>query len=88
MPRVGRFKDIGGIFLISINYDQTILTFYCIMEQTPFVPPKSCLICSTAMQTTKTDERIIHECGRCGMSITIVLPAQRGKKANGDTAFR
>jgi hypothetical protein len=51
------------------------------MEQKPerLVPPKSCLICSVAMQATKTDERIVHRCERCGMIITIVLPAQRDK---------
>jgi hypothetical protein len=45
----------------------------------PLVPLKSCLICSVAMQATKTDERIVHKCERCGMIITIMLPAKRDK---------
>ena len=40
------------------------------------VPPKTCPICSTTMQAAETDEKIIHRCGRCGMVITIVLPAE------------
>jgi ribosomal protein L37AE/L43A len=44
-----------------------------------FVPPKSCPICSVAMQATKRDERIIHKCERCGMIITIVLQAKSDK---------
>jgi hypothetical protein len=49
------------------------------MEQNsdPFVPPKPCPICSVAMQATKTDERIVQRCERCGMTITIVLPAKQ-----------
>jgi len=51
------------------------------MEQKlePFVPPKSCPICSVAMQATKRDERIIHKCEHCGMIITIVLQVKSDK---------
>jgi hypothetical protein len=51
------------------------------MEQKPepLVPLKTCLICSVAMQATKTYERIVHKCERCGMIIIIVLPAKRDK---------
>ena len=43
-------------------------------DDTPSTPPRSCLICGVAMQATKTDERIIHQCHNCGMTITVVLP--------------
>ena len=36
--------------------------------------PRSCPICRVAMQATESDERIVHQCHNCGMTITIVLP--------------
>jgi hypothetical protein len=51
------------------------------MEQhpKPFVPPKTCPICSVAMQATETKERIVRRCDNCGMIITIVLPVTKDK---------
>jgi hypothetical protein len=43
-------------------------------DDTPPAPPKSCPICSVAMQTTENDKRLIHECHNCGMTITFALP--------------
>jgi predicted RNA-binding Zn-ribbon protein involved in translation (DUF1610 family) len=46
-------------------------------DDVPLIPPKSCPICSLAMQATETEERIVHECPNCGMTITIVLPVTK-----------
>jgi uncharacterized Zn finger protein len=48
-------------------------------QPNPFVPPKSCPICSVAMQATETKERVIYRCENCGMIITIVLPVTKDK---------
>ena len=43
------------------------------------MPPKPCPICSVAMQATETNERIVHCCNNCGMTITVVLPVTKDK---------
>jgi Zn-finger nucleic acid-binding protein len=40
------------------------------MEQRP-KPPKVCPVCFVAMQATKTEEKIVHLCQRCGLTITV-----------------
>ena len=43
-------------------------------DDRPPTPPRSCPICRVTMQATETDERIVHQCHNCGMTITMVLP--------------
>jgi hypothetical protein len=36
-------------------------------------PPKPCPICRVTMQVAETEDRRVHECHNCGMTIVTVL---------------
>ncbi len=42
-------------------------------DDMPPTPSRLCLICGVAMEPTETDERIVHQCHHCGMTISVVL---------------
>jgi Zn-finger nucleic acid-binding protein len=36
-----------------------------------------CPVCSVAMQATTTDDKIVHLCQQCGLTITVVAPPKK-----------
>ena len=68
---VWQFLDCRA--LRQIKSSGKLAESFDLMEQQSMSPkpPKSCLVCAVAMQTTMTEKSIVHHCRRCDLVITI-----------------